>query len=80
MKLTDLWGKKREMISRRENKEIHNRNKGKKDEKEKAQQKEIHDVRRKIFKRRRWRQNKNTDEEKTEVRNKEGSKTKMKQK
>ena len=32
------------MISRRENKEIHNRKTGKKDEKEEAQQKEFHDV------------------------------------
>ena len=34
----------------------------------------------KLSKRRRWRQNKNTDEEKPEVRNKEGSKTKIKMK
>ena len=34
----------------------------------------------KLSKRRRWRQNTKTDEEKPEVRNKEGSKTKMKQK
>ena len=32
------------MISRRENKEIHNRKKEKRHEKEKAQQIEIHDV------------------------------------
>ena len=38
------------MVSRRENKEIHNRKTGKRHEKEKAQQKEIHDVRRKTFK------------------------------
>ena len=32
------------MISSMENKEMHNRKKGKKHEKEKTQQKEIHDV------------------------------------
>ena len=68
------------MISRRENKEIHIRKKGKRHEKEKAHQKEIHAVRRKTIKKKKVGQNTKTDEEKPEVRNKEGSKTKMKQK
>ena len=72
--------KKREMISRRENKEIHNRKKEKDMKKKRPNKKKFMTYEDKLSKRRRWRQNKSTDEEKPEVRHEEGSKTKMKQK